>query len=305
MKFLLALFGCTGSPSATRVAQLPSTFTTTVVVSADAPVFLGFDGGPFVPIEQRRLAAWRVEGARATAVGPEGPGWYQAAAQAGGEVWAVAATLLPSGSGAAYRLIVGGAAGWEDRGPIPASSIGQVATDGHGGGWVVGVGQLYRTLDGGGRWEVVVGAPAPGNVAETMGIPEADGLVVGGGALLRTENGGLTWRTLLAEPVLATDGTWVVSGSADKLTVSRRAGDKLVKTGELAGGWQADAVFGSGDLVRIRATKLGSGTVTVLESRDGGKTFEPVRVRGASNTHWVSLGSTVWSVDVERVIRKR
>lgn len=305
MNFLLALFGCTGGAGAgaTRAAQLPSTFTTTVVVSAEAPVFLGFEGGPFAPIEQRRLAAWRVDGGVPVAVGPEGPGWYQAATQVGGEVWAVAATLLPSGSGAAYRLLVGGAAGWEDRGQIPATSIGQVATDGHGAGWVVGVGQLFRTRDGGAHWEGVSGAPAPGNVAETLGMLGADELVVGGGALLRTVDGGATWRTVLPQPVLATDGTWVVSGSAERLVVSRRTGDTLTQTAEIAGGWHANAVLGFGERVRIRATKAGS--VSVLESTDGGKTFEPVRARGLSDPHWVGLGSTVWSVDVDRVVRKR
>ncbi|GDX81252.1 hypothetical protein LBMAG42_30630 [Deltaproteobacteria bacterium] len=303
MKFLLALFGCTGGAGATRAAQLPVTFTPTVVVSAEAPIFLGFEGGPFAPIEQRRLAAWRIDGAQAMAMGPEGPGWYQAAAQVGGEVWAVAATLLPSGSGATYRLVVGGAAGWEDRGPIPASSIGHVATDGRGGGWVVGVGQLFRTRDGGASWVGVTGAPAPGNVAETLGMPGPDELIVGGGALLRTEDGGATWRALLAQPVLATDGTWVVSGTAERLVVSRRSGDNLTQTAEIEGGWQPDAVFGAGEVVRIRATK--SGSVFVLESTDGGRIFAPVRARGLSDPHWVGLGTAVWSIDVERVVRKR
>ena len=292
----MALFGC--QPAPTRLYTLPSTFTPTAVLPASETI-LGFEGGPFVPLPERRLAAHRVG---VGAVGPQGVGWYQAAAAGGGELWAVAATLSSSGSGSDYRLWVESAGAWQDRGPIPATSLTSVAVAGPGVGWAVGVNQLFRTEDGGGTWIAVPGAPAPGTVRETLAVLGRDALVLGGGALLSTVDAGATWTTLSDEPALATDGRWVVSGRAEPWRVGRIEAGAVRWIGELPAGWYPDQVGENGGSPVIVAAQLG--TTGILTTEDGGRTFRARRT-GASNVQWVGLGPKVWWVEVDRIVRAR
>ncbi len=296
MSLLLALFGCTPAPS--RLYTLPTTFTPTAVLP-DAATILGFEGGPFVPLVDRRLSAHRVG---VGAVGPGGPGWYQAAASGGGELWAVAATASASGTGSDYHLWIERSGEWSDQGAIPATSVTSVAVAASGVGWVVGVRQLLRTEDAGGTWTMIAGAPAPGNVAETLGVLGPNGLVLGGGALLSTNDKGATWRTLSNEPALATDGRWVVSGSGEPWRVGRIEAGAVTWTGALPTDWLPDAVVDVGGSPVIRATRRG--TVALLTTEDGGRSFRAQRL-GAGDARWVGLGAKTWWVEVDRIVRAR
>lgn len=300
MSWLSALFGCAAA-SVRPVASLPATFTPTVV-DADEGVLYGFEGGPFEPLAARRLAAWKVGGAAPVAVGPGGPGWYRAVDSAGGETWAVVATPRADGMGSDWRLLVGSADTWTERGPIPATSVTGVVVEGGGVGWAVGVQQLWRTADGGATWAKIVGAPAPGNVAETLGVVDGR-LVLGGARLLATADAGATWATLLDGPVPATDGRWVVSGNETGLRVGKVGGAAVEARGSLPEGWVADAVRGDGETVRVRANKLGSSRVTVYTSADGGRTFQARDLSGVSDLTWVGLGreGVLW-MDVRRSV---
>jgi hypothetical protein len=303
---LLALLGCAPATPRPRLPSLPPSFTATEVVAESVVTVFGFDGGPFVLLPERRLAAWRVEGAEARAVGPSGAGWYRAAAQGPDELWAVTATLAPEGQGSLYRLHVERAGAWEDRGPIPATSLTGLAVEGGGVGWVVGVRQLFHTVDGGASWQAVPDALAPGDVPETIGVSGPGGLLVGGSALRATTDGGATWATPLPAPVVATDGRWIVSGTSDRPRVGELVDGAVRWTGELPVGWLADRVRAGGGaegVVRVRANKVGTSQLAVFESRDGGRTFARQRISGASDPAWVGLGEGVVAMDVERRLR--
>ncbi|MBK7758854.1 MAG: hypothetical protein IPI35_21155 [Deltaproteobacteria bacterium] len=157
----------------------------------------------------RSLAAWRL-GAEATATGPQGPGWYVAADGAGSELWAVIATAKADKSGSAYRLVVsapGAGRAWAH----PRHQPHRLGRGRAGRRVRRGVGQLWRTADGGRSWSQLRGAPAPGQVSEQLGLL-GERLIVSGARLMRSDDHGVTWRVQHDEPVLATDGEWVITG---------------------------------------------------------------------------------------------
>lgn len=300
MSLLLTLWACLGGAPrepTTALGALPHDFTPTVV-DPDAGVIFGFGGGPFVGVSARSLAAWRL-GAEATATGPQGPGWYVAADGAGSELWAVIATAKADKSGSVYRLVVERAGRWEERGAIPATSLTALAVGEGGEGYAVGVGQLWRTADGGRSWSQVRGAPAPGQVSEQLGLVGGR-LLVSGARLLRSDDHGETWRVQHHEPVLATDGEWVVTGQTGAARVGQLAGDAVLWRGALPEGFRPAAISGSTGGVRVLANKEGTSRLVVFTSRDGGMTFTERRLSGVSDPAWVGLGDALWWVDVER-----
>lgn len=303
MSLWLTLWACLGGgprEPTTSLGALPEDFTPTVV-SPDAGVIFGFGGGPFVGVGARTLAAWR-PGVKATATGLQGPGWYVAAEGGGGELWAVIATARDDKTGADYRLVVERDGRWEERGPIPASSLTHLAVGEGGEGYVVGVGQLWRTADGGRSWSKLSGAPAPGQVAEQLGLV-GERLIVSGARLVRSDDHGQTWWVQHDEAVLATDGEWVVTGQTGPAKVGRVEGERVRWLGALPEGLRPAAIAGTADGVRVLVNKLGTSQLLVLTSRDGGQTFTERRLSGLSDPAWVGLGDGLWWVDVDRRVR--
>ncbi len=303
MSLLLTLWACLGGAPrepTTALGALPQDFTPTVV-DPDAGVIFGFGGGPFVGVTARTLAAWRL-GAKAAATGPQGPGWYVAADGSPTELWAVIATAKADKSGSDYRLVVEGGGRWEERGPIPATSLTDLAVGEGGEGYAVGVGQLWRTADGGRSWTQIRGAPAPGQVQEQLGLV-GERLIVGGARLLRSDDHGVSWRVQHDDPVLATDGVWVVTGQTGAARVGQLNGDAVTWRGSLPEGLRPAAIAGSAEGVRVLANKEGTSRLVVFTSRDGGMTFTERRLSGVSDPAWVGLGDALWWVDVERRVQ--
>ena len=303
MSLLLTLWACLGGAPrepTTSLGALPQDFTPTVV-DPDAGVIFGFGGGPFVDVPARTLAAWRL-GAKANATGPQGLGWYVAADGSASELWAVIATAKADKSGSEYRLVVERAGRWEERGPIPATSLTALAVGEQGEGYAVGVGQLWRTADGGRSWSQLRGAPAPGQVSEQLGLL-GERLIVSGARLMRSDDHGVTWRVQHDEPVLATDGEWVITGQTGAARVGQLSGDAVLWRGSLPQGHRPAAIAGSPEGVRVLANKEGTSRLVVFTSRDGGMTFTERRLSGVSDPAWVGLGAALWWVDVERSVR--
>lgn len=297
MNLLFALFGC--SSGAQLIATLPSTFTPLHVIADSPQIVLGFEGGPFIPLPQRRLAAYEIQGQQLKAIGPTGTGWYQAGYRQGNCLWVIAATARPDGNGSLYQLWSVDPQGWHDQGLLPATSLTDLATEDGQAGWAVGVQQLYRTENAGQSWQKIQGAPAPGNVRESLGIIGPQRLFIGGGALLYTENAGNTWKSWHSEPILATDGHWALAGTTGQ-KVAKIENDHLTWISEIDAQWYPQRVQNTPQGLRILATKSQSSQLVVLDSKDGGQYFTVRRLTGASDPAWVGLGQEILWMDVRR-----
>lgn len=304
MSLLLTLWACLGGaprePTVT-LGALPQDFTPTVV-DPDAGVVFGFGGGPFVGVTARTLAAWRLTGETLAATGPAGEGWYVAAEGHGAELWAIVATARADKTGSDYRLVVERDGRWEERGPIPATSLTALTVGDGGEGYAVGVGQLWRTTDGGRSWTKLSGAPMPGQVAEQLGLVDGR-LLVSGARLMRSDDHGEAFRVQHDEAVLATDGVWVVTGQRGAARVGQLSGDAVTWRGSLPEGLRPAAIGASPGGVRVLANEEGTSRLVVFTSRDGGNTFTERRLSGVSDPAWVGLGEALWWVDVERKLR--
>lgn len=311
MTLLATLFGCVGG-TATVAGQLPATFTPTVVVEAGGPWVFGFEGGPFAPLTERRLAQWRPDGVGLPdgAAGPAGEGWFQGADARGDVVWAVAARKRPDvEAGSLYTLWRWQSSGpgsgtWTEGGAIPASSLTGIAVEDADSGWAIGVRHLWRTEDGGRTWNLVEGAPAAGDVPASVAVRGAGQAVVAGARLLYTADAGRSWAALSDTPVHATDGTWAVARTDSGVRVGR-LDPTVTWVGEHAGQWMPHAVAEGGGRLRVLASRADRAGLVVLESGDGGRTFDEQRVTGATDPTWVGLGDKVWAVDTSRRVKGR
>ena len=129
-----------------------------------SPEGFGLLGAQQEPSEGDLLARLKARRARLSRVGAgslttvwEGPGWVQALDCSGAVGALLVATLRPSGTGSDYHLWVSTDAGhtWEARGPVRASSVTQVLAVGERELWVLGVGDLGHSGDGGATWTEV------------------------------------------------------------------------------------------------------------------------------------------------------
>lgn len=295
---LLTLLGCLGGSPSKVMGDLPATFTATVVDVPGGTVF-GFDGGPFVPLPERRLAAFRLTSSGATPVGPSGAGWYRAVATAGGESWAVIATPREDKNGSHYRLVVGLGESWEERGPIPATSLTHVATAGGAVGWAVGVRQLWRTADGGASWQAVDGVLPSGGSTECVAVAGRR-VVVGAGGLVASEDAGETWTKIDDAPVLACDTAWVAARDG-RVGRIERGGVTWVST--VPEGWLAHGLWSDAGGVWIRATR--NGQVGVFEGAAAGGGLRLHRIPGVGDPDWVGLGAPLTWMDLGRQVRRR
>lgn len=288
-----------------RVGSLPEGFTPTAVVAETRPIVLGFDGRAFAPLPERRLAAYRVTGGATERVGPGGSGWYATAHAAGGVLWTVVAEPRPDGEGSTYRLVVAQGDRWQERGPIPATSLTGIGTDGAAAGWAVGVGQLFHTADGGERWTRLEGAPATDSVPQPVAARGAHGALLGGDALRVSEDDGATWRTLLDRPVAATDGRWVVTGGVDDARIGCVEGSGVRWSGTLPSGWRADALAqDDAGVLHVRARRVGTTQLAAFESTDNGTTFVLHPLPGASGAESVGVGQVTLWVDSRGTLRR-
>ncbi|MBW1881552.1 MAG: hypothetical protein JRI25_14290 [Deltaproteobacteria bacterium] len=306
----LAAFACGGSTVGhwSRVAQLPTDFTVTRIVTAPDAVLVGYRvSGPTPRLPDRTATVFTVHDGSAQSPW-SAPGWFVDADAVGDEVWALHATLRPEGEGSDYALVTSadGGRSWQTRGPIPATSLTRVRVEGDGCGWAHGVQFLLRSCDHGNTWSAV---EAPGfrkAIGEPLAVAPGGTAVLGGRMLQRTTDGGSSWTPVSHDEVVATDGTFVVA--RNPLRVGRIAGDVVAWAGQVPGDYEPDGVTHVGEEVWVRAAPLGRGAgshIALFYSPDGGNTFQTIKARGGSDTNRVGFGpdGTVYHLDQGRQLK--
>jgi hypothetical protein len=306
----LAAFACGGSTVGTwsPVAQLPTDFTVARIVAAPDPILVGYRAsGPSPRLPDRTAAIFTVQGGTVQAPW-SATGWLVDADVAGEQVWALHATLRPDGEGSDYALVTSsdGGRSWQERGPIPATSLTRIRVEGDGCGWAHGVQFLLRSCDHGNTWGAV---EAPGfrkAIGEPLAVAPGGTALLGGRMLQRTTDGGATWTPVSHDEVVATDGTFVVARKP--LRVGRIAGDVVAWAGQVPGEYEPDGVTHADEEVWVRAAPLGRGAgsaIVLFHSPDGGHTFQAVEARGGSDTNRVGFGpdGTVYHLDQGRQLK--
>lgn len=310
------LVGCAGLNQEARYTGLPPNTKVTAILAlrADRVLVAGHavPGGALWPITAREPRIYTFDRGPAVLAWGEGTGWIVDADHLGDEVWAVRARLRPEGEGSLYDLLVSRDAGasWDDRGPVPATSLTSIAVAGDGVGWAHGAYNLWRTEDRGATWTPVEAPGTRDSARERLVATGPRVALLAGPALLRTEDGGATWRTVTADPVHVTDGRFVVGPVEGGLRVGRLAADGVRWGTRSAGPLLAAQIASDGNRVTVLASEAGEAPgrgAVLLRSADGGTTIDAERVTGPLDPAFYTLvgpGGLAF-VDLGRTLRVR
>jgi hypothetical protein len=236
------------------------------------------DGGLLERMKARRTRLLRVEAGAMTSVW-EGPGWVQALDCSGTVGVVLGATLRPSGTGSDYHLLVSsdGGRAWQARGPVGVPSISQVLALSERDIWVLGVGALGHTVDGGATWtEVHLGGERDPRTERLRRVE--GGVALLGQGLSLSPDGGNSWsrREVGASRVVDVDGAFVAALGEGQARVGERQ-DTEVRWGEpLPAGREPVRLVATGGVLRLltRGVDPARGVEPVLHvSEDGGHTW--------------------------------
>lgn len=262
----------------------------------DGALLAGYlQGGEFGAVQDQRAAVYLSTHRGATAV-YEGPGWLVSLAVEGSVAWAVAATLNPSGIDSQYRALrsTDGGASWEERGPIPGGSILRVLAVNAEEAWVLGMGTLLRTADGGQSWVPVTAGGARDGVNERL-LSSGGRVLIAGSGVRATADAGAHWLDN------GVDGSevYVVDGAT---VLARHEGE--LKLGAMEpGGPRWLATFPQDlrpfrlvvDATSVRFLALSTGKdvgngIRLYESADSGRTWTVWRLPSQAKEEAADLG---------------
>ena len=280
-----SLLGCFGLGD--KQPSLPLS-TEVRVVLADAGIIFGEDSG---------MSGWRVSDKGPRRFAPEGAGSIVAADTTTSGVVAISAQT----NGLNPQLWTNSGDGWTKGPALSHGPINQLLVAQDGGLWTEGDKGVYRSEDSGETWTRM---EVPANLRlGAIKLGQSGGRIAfAGRSLVTTHDNGNTWQTLLADgSVQVTDGTWVAAAT-DKpsLRIGRISDQGVEWTDEVDGDWNAAAIQGHSEGVRIVGTQKLSTQVELLQGNQDGREFSSKRLR--TRPEWVGLGNGVVWLDEKRQI---
>lgn len=277
-------------------ASVPDTFYPAATRLVPAGAVLGgyLQGGDVGAVQDQRAAVYFWDGSRASSV-YEGPGWLVSVAVEGPVVWAIAATLKPSGVDSDYRALRSGDGGasWQEAGPVPGTSIERVLAVSADEAWALGMETLLRTTDGGATWVAVTAGGTRDSVHERLVADGGRVLIVGSG-VRASADGGATWldNGVDGSQVLVLHGGTVLARHEGelKLGVMESGGPRWLAT--LPAELRPFRLVVDGAVVRFLALpggkQVGDG-VRLYESTDAGRTWTVWRLPGQAKEEAADL----------------
>ena len=277
--------------------SVPDTFfpAATRLVSGGAVLGGYIQGGDLGAIQDQRAAIYFWDGTSAAAV-YDGPGWVVSLAADGAAVWAIAATLDPSGADSQYRALrsIDGGHSWADCGGVPGSSIAQVLSVGPDEAWALGMETLLRTTDAGQHWTPVTAGGARNSVSERL-AKVGGRVVITGDGVRATADGGRTWleNGVDGSTVYAVDGGTILARheGALKLGVMESGGPRWRAT--FPESLRPFRLVVDGQTIRWLALSSGADVgdgVKLYESLDAGQTWTAWRLPAQAKAEAADLG---------------
>lgn len=323
MKPVLALlfslfFGCSGGWS--TVGQLPENFKANQALWVDGNIWIFgairpslSDGDSTSQLRGREARVYQQTN-NGLHLDHSDNGWFVAADNKDGELWAVRARLKESGTNSDYHLLVkpGPEQEWQNRGPITeALSVGRVVIEGDGCGWIHGAQTLLRTCDGGHSWDSISAPGGRSVINQPLISTGPESAILGGSNLQQTVDGGETWSVLSQSPAHATDGRFVVTRTENGLKIGALKEAEVEWRSEHEGELAIQSVVSMGDNVTVLVIPTGlddyGAEPVLLESTDGARTLATTKARQARYSYsiWVNSPNEAALITQKRKLKIR
>lgn len=267
----------------------------TRLVAPGEAVFGGYLQAPDTRDSRKSQAAiyrWAGDTAQRTY---EAPGWVSHVSPAPGAVWALASARKAAETGSDHRALRSDDGGrtWTERGPIPGDHASELLGVSMDEAWVLGVGTLLRTTDGGATWVSIQAPGARNPVRERLHLEGGRVLLLGDG-VRATADGGATWMEngIDNAHVRAVAGA-VVAGELDgalKVGVMERGGARwLAAFPEPMTPFRLVVAGATIRMLAVPTGKLVGRGLLVIDSADNGKSWK---------THLLHVKASAGAADV-------